>query len=173
MNGFSPDLSIFRGRKLQEKTPAAHLGQGAFASVRHVVDQITGEEFALKIVKVRKGQTSERNTQREIRLHSKMSHQNIVKLVDFKEVPGFIIALLELVRNGTLFNYLSHCGALPEPQAAKFFAQTCQAVEYIHSLGIIHRDIKPENILLDENNNVKLCDFGWSAENAEESGGER
>ena len=48
----------------------------------------------------------------------------------------------------------------------KYFAQITSAIEFIHNKNLIHRDIKPENILLDSNFNIKLCDFGWSAESS-------
>lgn len=53
---------------------------------------------------------------------------------------------------------------MDEKLVAKIYIQVCQAVKFLHDNSIIHRDIKPENILLDENLNAKLCDFGWSAE---------
>lgn len=49
---------------------------------------------------------------------------------------------------------------LSDGEASKFFRQLCSAIKHMHKLGIAHRDIKPPNILLDENNNLKLIDFG-------------
>lgn len=47
------------------------------------------------------------------------------------------------------------------------FYQSCIGVEVLHNNDIIHRDLKPENLLLDEANNVKVCDFGWSVQTAD------
>jgi len=70
--------------------------------------------------------------------------------------------LLEYAGNGCMFFYIHSRDGLPESLALRFFYQTALAVEYLHNSNLIHRDIKPENILLDDNFNVKLCDFGWS-----------
>ena len=51
---------------------------------------------------------------------------------------------------------------LPEELASKIFQQLINAVEYMHTIGIAHRDIKPENILLDQEDNIKIIDFGLS-----------
>jgi serine/threonine protein kinase len=53
---------------------------------------------------------------------------------------------------------------LRESDAFIYFFQTCLGIDYIQKRGIIHRDLKPENLLLDDKGNIKLCDFGWSAE---------
>ena len=52
-------------------------------------------------------------------------------------------------------------------EAQKYFVQLISGVEYLHSRGVSHRDIKPENILLDDNDNVKISDFGMSREEEE------
>jgi len=50
---------------------------------------------------------------------------------------------------------------MDERNAFKYFIQTVSAINFLHSNELVHRDIKPENLLLDEFNNIKLCDFGW------------
>lgn len=66
--------------------------------------------------------------------------------------------------NGSLFGYLRKRKILPENEAFVYFFQTCLGIDYLHKKQIIHRDLKPENLLLDKDGNIKICDFGWSAE---------
>lgn len=73
--------------------------------------------------------------------------------------------VLEYVENGNLFSHIQKNPPMSEQEACKYFAQTCLALQYMHCNNIFHRDIKPENLLLDEQMNIKLCDFGWCAEN--------
>lgn len=63
---------------------------------------------------------------------------------------------------GELFDYIVQNGRMKEPEARRFFQQMLCAVEYCHRHKIVHRDLKPENLLLDENLNVKIADFGLS-----------
>jgi carbon catabolite-derepressing protein kinase len=63
---------------------------------------------------------------------------------------------------GELFDYIVNHGKLVETQARKFFQQIVCAVEYCHRHKIVHRDLKPENLLLDDQQNVKIADFGLS-----------
>ena len=52
-----------------------------------------------------------------------------------------------------------------ELECFKFFYQTVLAIQHMHQNNVMHRDLKPENLLLDKNYNIKLCDFGWAAQN--------
>ena len=63
-----------------------------------------------------------------------------------------------------LYNYLLRHGAIPVERVQSIFTQLVGAVAYVHSLSCVHRDLKLENILLDKNENVKLCDFGFTRE---------
>lgn len=75
--------------------------------------------------------------------------------------PTEIIMVLEYA-GGELFDYIVNNGRMPEDKARKFFQQIVCAVEYCHRHKIVHRDLKPENLLLDDNLNVKIADFGLS-----------
>lgn len=70
--------------------------------------------------------------------------------------------VMELCVNGDLCQYIKSKGPLSEESSCRFFLQLCAAVQYLHSLNVTHRDLKCENLLLDRNNNIKVCDFGLS-----------
>ena len=77
------------------------------------------------------------------------------------KTPLEIIMVLEYA-GGELFDYIVQNGKMKEDEARRFFQQIICAVEYCHRHKIVHRDLKPENLLLDENLNVKIADFGLS-----------
>lgn len=77
------------------------------------------------------------------------------------KTPSEIIMVLEYA-GGELFDYIVAHGRMKEPEARRFFQQMLCAVEYCHRHKIVHRDLKPENLLLDENLDVKIADFGLS-----------
>jgi len=64
--------------------------------------------------------------------------------------------------NGELFNYITSKNHLSEKESCRLFQQLIGGIEYLGELGIAHRDIKPENLLLDEEKNLKIVDFGLS-----------
>lgn len=90
-----------------------------------------------------------------------MEHPNIIRLYDHLEQNGNIYLLLEHAQRGNLFHFLNAQRGFDTKLIARIFHQTCRAIEHIHSKSFVHRDLKPENILLDQELNVKLCDFGW------------
>jgi 5'-AMP-activated protein kinase catalytic alpha subunit len=69
---------------------------------------------------------------------------------------------MEYVPGGELFNYIVKKKRLADKEACRFFHQILSGIQYLHSIKVCHRDLKPENLLLDENMNVKIVDFGLS-----------
>jgi len=70
---------------------------------------------------------------------------------------------LELASGGELLDFVMHTGRLQEQFARYFFLQLIQGLNHCHSSGFVHRDLKPDNLLLDDDFNLKIADFGFSA----------
>ena len=71
--------------------------------------------------------------------------------------------ILELGLGGELFDYIAVSGGFTEKYARYFFKQFMNGLDYCHRNGVAHRDLKPENLLLDQNYNIKIADFGFAA----------
>ena len=70
--------------------------------------------------------------------------------------------VMEYAPGGELFDYIVKNKRLPVREVVRLFQQLLSGLEYIHLNGVVHRDLKPENLLLDENKNIKIVDFGLS-----------
>ncbi|KAM7257496.1 hypothetical protein ACFE04_013237 [Oxalis oulophora] len=140
------------------------LGQGTFAKVYFARSITTNQSVAIKIVDKEKifkaGLVAQ--LKREISVMRMAKHPNIVQLYEVMATKNKIFFVLEYAKGGELFNKVAR-GRLKEDVARKYFQQLINAVDYCHSRGVYHRDIKPENLLLDENENLKVSDFGLSA----------
>lgn len=141
------------------------LGYGNFGRVHAARDLRTGRGVAVKVVakdKVERAGMSEQ-MKREIAVMKMVSHPNIVELHEVMATRSKIYLALELVRGGELFARVSRAGRLREDVARRYFRQLVSAVDFCHGRGVYHRDLKPENLLLDEQGNLKVVDFGLSA----------
>jgi len=99
---------------------------------------------------------------REVKLHSSLSHEHIIKLFGAFQQADQVVLVQEFADAGDLFTLLHRYGGrLPERTAAELVLYPFLAViQYLHASGIAHRDIKPENILFTADMRLKLCDFG-------------
>eukprot|EP00419_Tripos_fusus_P004447 CAMPEP_0172696160 /NCGR_PEP_ID=MMETSP1074-20121228/27859_1 /TAXON_ID=2916 /ORGANISM="Ceratium fusus, Strain PA161109" /LENGTH=492 /DNA_ID=CAMNT_0013516865 /DNA_START=67 /DNA_END=1541 /DNA_ORIENTATION=+ len=144
------------------------LGAGSFGQVRRVVNEETGEVFAMKVMEKEKvvQRGLQEQLRREVLTQLRVRHANVVKLHYYFEDAASIYCLLEYADAGQLFAYLQkHPKGVPEPRAAQLFADSASGLGYLHSLRVAHRDLKPENILLfGQQLRAKLCDFGWCVE---------
>ncbi|KAL9238544.1 hypothetical protein vseg_012948 [Gypsophila vaccaria] len=140
------------------------LGQGTFAKVYYGKNIVTHESVAIKVIskeQVRKAGMMEQ-IEREISVMRIIRHPNVVELKEVMASKERIYFIMEYVRGGELFAKILS-GRLKEQFSRKYFQQLISAVDYCHSRGVSHRDLKPENLLLDENENLKVTDFGLSA----------
>ncbi|KAL5997844.1 CBL-interacting serine/threonine-protein kinase 12 [Asimina triloba] len=140
------------------------LGHGTFAKVYHARNVKTNESVAIKVLDKEKILKSGliAHIKREISILRRVRHPNIVQLFEVMATKTKIYFVMEYVRGGELFNKVAK-GRLREDTARKYFQQLISAVEFCHSRGVFHRDLKPENLLLDENGDLKVSDFGLSA----------
>ncbi|KAL6657367.1 hypothetical protein ACP70R_005147 [Stipagrostis hirtigluma subsp. patula] len=158
-------MTEHKGNVLMKKYEMGKLlGQGTFAKVYHARNTETSESVAIKVIdkeKVLKVGLMDQ-IKREISVMKLVRHPNIVQLYEVMATRTKIYFVLEHVKGGELFNKVQR-GRLKEDAARKYFQQLICAVDFCHSRGVYHRDLKPENLLLDENSNLKVSDFGLSA----------
>lgn len=140
------------------------LGKGTFAKVYYGKQLMTGESVAIKVInkdQVKKEFMMEQ-IKREISVMRLVGHPNVVELKEVMATKKKIFVAMEYVKGGELFAKVAR-GRLREDLARKYFQQLISAVDFCHSRGVSHRDLKPENLLLDENEDLKISDFGLSA----------
>ena len=103
----------------------------------------------------------------EVRVLADLHHPNIVSAIDAgklppasKGMPALLYLVMELVRGGDLEEHIELQGPVEIPQACEWIRQAACGLQEAHDRHLIHRDVKPSNLLLDEQNQVKLVDFG-------------
>ncbi|XP_031122027.1 CBL-interacting protein kinase 2-like [Ipomoea triloba] len=155
----------YGGTSLMERYELGRLlGQGTFAKVYYARSIVTGQSVAIKVVdkdKIMKVGLMDQ-IKREISIMRLVRHPNVILLHEVMATKTKIYFVMELAKGGELFNKVAK-GKLKEDVARKYFQQLVNAVDFCHSRGVYHRDLKPENLLLDEDENLKISDFGLSA----------
>ncbi|XP_011474963.2 serine/threonine-protein kinase DCLK2 isoform X1 [Oryzias latipes] len=140
------------------------IGDGNFAVVRECVERSTGKEFALKIIDKARCRGKEHLIENEVAVLRKVKHPNIVMLVEEMVTPSELCLVMELVKDGDLFDAITSSAKYTERDASMMVCNLAGALKYLHSMNIVHRDIKPENLLVYEHHDgtksLKLGDFG-------------
>ncbi|KAL0239247.1 hypothetical protein PCE1_004935 [Barthelona sp. PCE] len=139
------------------------LGSGSFSKVVQAVDSENNRQVAIKILSrsLLVEQNLVEQVNREIKCLTMLDHPHIVNLLDLLTSKKRIFVVVELMA-GELFAKLVKVGKFSTRTARKYFRQLISALAYMHGLGIAHRDIKPENLLLSQDDNLKISDFGLS-----------
>jgi WD40 repeat protein/transcriptional regulator with XRE-family HTH domain len=152
------DLSgrAIRGYALGEK-----IGSGGFGVVYRAVQPLVDREVAIKIILPAFADRPDfiRRFEAEAQLVGRLEHPHIVPLYDYWREPGAAYLVMRLLRGGSLHGRLQR-GPLEPMLVARVLQQVGAALHAAHRQGVVHRDLKPANVLLDEEGNAYLADFG-------------
>jgi len=135
------------------------IGEGSNGKVKIAINSEDGEVIAVKIIS-KQNTKARKNLEREIALHQCLNHENIIQLKKAVEDKNFVYIMMEYAAGGELFDKIAADYGLEEDLAHFYYKQLVSGMEYLHSKGIAHRDLKPENLLIDNNGNLKISDFG-------------
>lgn len=141
------------------------IGQGAYGAVCCAVDTITGSKVAIKKVRsVFEDLVDGKRILREVKLLASLHHQNLLTLLDLlrpKDPEHFNdIYIITDFMDADLYQIIRSKQRLVEEQVYYLLYQMCCGLHYIHSAGVVHRDLKPGNLLVNEECDLKICDFG-------------
>ncbi len=135
------------------------IGRGGMADVYHGADAVLQREIAVKILTDR-SEIVRKRFLREAQSMAHLNHRNIVGVYDAGEDQDQLYIIMELIRGRTLKQ--ASAEGLSYDSSLKIFIELLQALEYAHSQSVIHRDVKPANIMIVDNGEVKVMDFGLS-----------
>jgi eukaryotic-like serine/threonine-protein kinase len=137
------------------------LGEGGMGEVYQGVHSKIGRVVAVKILsQAAAGPEFVERFLNEARIQAGLQHNNIATLYDFLEYDGQPCIIMEYIEGETLTDCIRSWGRLPLEKAMRYFQSIVEAIDYVHSRGIVHRDIKSTNVKITPVGQVKLLDFG-------------
>jgi eukaryotic-like serine/threonine-protein kinase len=142
------------------------LGRGAMGVVYRAKDPVIGRDVAVKtirLVEAGTGLTREELSSRfqtEARAAGLLTHPNIVVIYDAGEEDGQYYITMELVEGNSLQALIDQGQSFPLPRVLRLMDQSCSALEFAHQRRVVHRDIKPANLMLTQDDQLKITDFG-------------
>lgn len=150
-------------------TPLESIGTGAYGVVCAAKDNRTGRKVAIKkITKAFDVITIAKRTYRELKILRHFRHENIISILDVMEPPGDdeetfqdVYVVLDLMESD-LHNIIHSVQPLSNEHIRFFLYQVMRGLKYIHSASVLHRDLKPSNLLINQNCELKIGDFGMA-----------
>lgn len=157
-------MTLTPGQRLGHYEILGHLDKGGMGEVYRARDTKLGREVAIKVLKDERTEDHAwlDRFEREARLLASFVHPHIATLHGLEDVDGVRFLVMELVLGQTLAKRLEG-GPLPLGKALLVCRQIAEAIETAHEKGIIHRDLKPGNVMITEQGQVKVLDFGLAA----------
>src|SRR4051794_24748330 len=138
------------------------VGTGGMSTVYRAVDTLLERNVALKILHPHYGGDAEyvERFRHEARSVAQLSHPNIVTVIDRGESDGQQYIVFEYVDGESLKQLVDRSGPLPARRAIELTLQVAEALAFAHNAGLVHRDVKPQNVLVTEDGEAKVTDFG-------------
>lgn len=137
------------------------LGEGGMGQVYRGIHSAIGRVVAIKVLNASLAdQSFVERFRNEARIQASLQHPNIAMLYDFLDHGGQPCIVMEYIEGHTLTQRIRECQAIPVKEALRIFQSVAEALEYVHSQGVIHRDIKSNNIKITPTGQVKVLDFG-------------
>ncbi|HEX6229650.1 MAG TPA: protein kinase [Solirubrobacterales bacterium] len=142
----------------------AKLGSGGMSTVYLARDETLDRPVAVKVMHREMSEQAEQleRFRQEARAVAKLSHPNVVSVIDAGEDGGHPYIVFEYVRGETLKQRIARVGALDTQEAIAYAIEIARGLSVAHARHMVHRDIKPQNVLIDEEGRAKLTDFGIS-----------
>ena len=141
------------------------LGRGGFGTVLQVEDQMVGEEIALKLINphIVEDEGTIARFMHEVRYARKITHENVIRVHDFLMIDGFYAISMEYFDSYPLTRRIR--GGLHQQPARglRFVRDIARAIHVAHQANIMHRDLKPPNLLVNDDDVMKIVDFGLAA----------
>jgi len=150
--------TVFAGRYLVIE----EIGKGGMGRIYKVLDKEINERVSLKLIKPEIAANREviERFQNEIRITRKISHKNICRMYHLSREKDTYYITMEYVSGENLKNMIRMTKQMSVETALDIGRQVCQGLTEAHRLGVVHRDLKPQNVMIDENGNVRILDFG-------------
>ena len=148
------------GKTIDRYKIISEIGRGGMAVVYRAVDTTLDRNVAIKIITPEYADKEKllKRFSREAKTLAKLSHSNLVKVLDYGEYDGSPYVIMEFIPGGTLSSRMGK--PMNYADAAAILAPVARALNYAHLQKVVHRDVKPANILINESGQALLSDFG-------------